>query len=230
MAKKPWLSVVIPALNEARDLAATLRSVQGEDVEVLVVDGGSQDETGAIARDMGAVVVASPCGRGVQMNYGAQQAQGDILLFLHADTCLPPDYISQIRACLARKEIVAGAFRLGLTGKGLGLQIVAWGANLRSKWLGLVYGDQGVFLSRAMFEACGGFADVPIMEDFILVQQLKRKGRIGLSDARVQSSGRRWQRRGLIWTTLINQIIILGFFLGLSPHFLAKIYGVRKKV
>lgn len=230
MDKTPAISVIIPALNEARGIGRTLRSVLTEEVEVIVVDGGSRDATRAIAREMGAVVLQSQCGRGVQMNAGAGQARGEILLFVHGDTELPLNYGELLFDCLNQPGVAAGGFRLRLSGRKRGLSLVAWGANMRSRWLGMVYGDQGIFLPRRLFLACGGYADVPIMEDFMLVRSLKKKGRIGLARGAVHSDGRRWERRGVVFTTLLNQIIILGFALGLSPYFLAKVYGVHKKV
>ncbi len=230
MARKPTISVIVPTLNEEQWLGQTLESVLIESVEVIVVDGGSQDATCMIAKEMGALVLHSEPGRGSQMNRGAEQATGDILLFVHADTQLPAHYGQVIRRCLAQQEVVIGAFRLNLTGQTRGLGLISWGANLRAKWLGLVYGDQGLFMTREMFQAVGGYPASPIMEDFILVQQLRKKGRIGLAAAEVKSSGRRWDTHGLWYPFLINQLVILGFFLGLSPDFLAKIYGFRKKV
>jgi rSAM/selenodomain-associated transferase 2 len=228
--KMVTLSVIIPTLNEETHLRRTLQSVLTEEVEVIVVDGGSQDRTCQIAEEMGAVVLHSPPGRSAQMNMGATHACGDILFFVHADTLLPENYGSEVQRILARSDVVLGAFSLRLVGKQRGLGLISWGANLRTKWFGLPYGDQGLFLSREMFTAVGGYPQTPIMEDFRLVQSLGKRGRFCLSPQVVKSSGRRWDKRGLLYPTLINQLIIFGFLLGLSPHRLAKIYGVRPNV
>ncbi len=138
MEKLQCISVIIPTLNEEHGIAQTLYAVQAKDVEVIVVDGGSRDDTCVIAQKMGAMVLHSESGRGKQMNHGAQQASGDIVLFLHADTELPVDYAQDIRQCLQKTKVVAGAFCLQLTGQKKGLSLISWGANIRSKYLGLV--------------------------------------------------------------------------------------------
>ncbi len=228
--KKHSVSVIIPTLNEESGLAITLRSVLNEDVEVIVVDGGSGDRTCQIAEEMGALVLHSKPSRGAQMNLGAERARGDILLFLHGDTRLPEQYLRGMVDCLAKPDTAICAFRLRLCGKRRGLALISWGANLRSKWFGLVYGDQGLFMAKELFLAVGGFSEGAILEDFILVQKLRRMGRVRLAGCEVASSARRWDRHGLWYPFLINQLIILGFYLGLSPKVLAQIYGVRQKV
>ena len=227
MQQIPGISVIIPTLNEEQGIARTLGSVMTEDVEVIVVDGGSADATCAIAGEMGAMVLHSQAGRGVQMNMGAASARGEVLLFVHGDTQLPAQYKRMVQDCLAGAGVVIGGFHLHLTGSKKGLALISWGANIRSKWLGLVYGDQGLFVSRKLFYEVGGYPETAIMEDFMLVQQLRKKGRIGLADGTVQSSGRRWQKYGLWYPSLMNQLIIAGFLLGVSPARLARFYGVR---
>lgn len=224
------ISVIIPTLAEEKGLARTLTSVLAEDVEVIVVDGGSADRTCQIAEEMGALVLHAEPGRGRQMNVGAMSATGEILLFVHGDTTLPEGYGAEIRRGLARSGVALGAFSLELRGQSRGLGLISWGANMRSKWLGLPYGDQGLFMGRGVFDSVGGYPQTAIMEDFSLVQAMRKKGRIYVSKRRVVSSGRRWDQRGLFTPTLLNQVIIFGFLLGLSPQRLAKIYGVRQKV
>lgn len=221
------LSIIIPTLNEEGRLAATLSALP-DDVEVIVADGGSKDATRALAGKFGARVVTAAPGRARQMNRGAMAARGEVLLFLHADTLLPENFQEEIRACLGREGAVAGAFRLHLVGEKKGLRIISWGANMRTRLLQLPYGDQALFMERSVFAEIGGFPDVALMEDFMLVRDLRKKGKIILSEEYVQSSGRKWQRQGLMRTTLVNQLIIAGFFLGLSAEFLAHLYGVRK--
>lgn len=221
------LSIIIPTLNEEKRLAVTLAALP-ENVEVVVADGGSKDATPKIAEEFDATVVVSEPGRAKQMNMGAKQAKGDVLLFLHADTILPKKFQDEVDFCLARPGAVAGAFRLQLVGDKKGLGLVAWGANLRSSFFQLPYGDQALFMERKMFVELGGFPEVGLMEDFMLMSALRKKGKIMLSEKYVQSSGRKWQKQGLVKTTLVNQVIVGGFLLGLSTDFLAKLYGVRK--
>jgi rSAM/selenodomain-associated transferase 2/rSAM/selenodomain-associated transferase 1 len=222
------LSVIIPALNESRVIGETLTVLQdrGGDqlAEIIVVDAFSLDGTAAIARQYGATVYSAALGRAYQMNEGAGQATGDILLFLHADTQVPPNFITHIQETLAKPGVVAGAFRLGIAGKRWGLRLVEWGTNLRSQLLQLPYGDQGFFLRRSTFNAIGGFADLPIMEDFEILRRLRRRGFIALAPAAVTTSGRRWQQRGICYTTLLNQLIIIGYLLGVPPQRLAQWY------
>ncbi len=226
--KNALLSVIIPCLNEEAVIAGTLRSVLAEEVEVIVVDGGSRDRTCAIALELGVQVVHTSAGRGVQMNQGAAVARGDLLLFLHADTLLPEHYLQYIFSCVRKPTFAVGAFHLNLCGMRRRLSFISRMANVRSKWLGLVYGDQGLFMTKDLFESVGGYPETAIMEDFMLVQKMRAKGTIELANAEVQSSGRRWDKYGVWYPTLINQMVIVGFFLGLSPDVLAKIYGVRK--
>ncbi len=221
------LSIIIPTLNEEGRLAATLGALPAG-VEVVVVDGGSRDATPAIAAGHGARLLVTEPGRATQMNWGARHASGEILLFLHADTLLPAGALEEVESCLGGEGVVAGAFRLQLVGDKKGLGLVSWGANLRSRLLQLPYGDQALFMGRQVFVELGGFPEGALLEDYRLVSALRRQGRIVLADGYVLSSGRKWQRQGLIRTTLVNQLIVAGFLLGLSPQFLALVYGVRK--
>jgi rSAM/selenodomain-associated transferase 2 len=221
----PAVSVVVPTLNEAAVLARTLEALPTGFAEVVVADGGSTDATVAIAREHGARVTASPPGRGPQMNAGAAAAKGDVLLFLHADTVLPPDAPARIAAALAEAGAVAGAFRLGIDSPDPRLRLIARAANLRTRLTGVPYGDQALFVRRDAFDAAGGFPDVPIMEDVELGRRLKRLGRIVVVPARVRTSARRWEREGIVRTTLRNAVLITLYLLGVHPRRLARWYG-----
>ena len=224
--EQPLISVIIPTLNEATHLPRTLAALAGAvGVEVIVVDGGSRDDSLAIAQAAGATTLVAAGGRGAQMNWGATQAQGEWLLFLHGDTVVPPGFEYWIRHCLGQPGVVAGAFDLAIDGPGWGLRWVEWGVKQRSRWLQLPYGDQGLFLRASDFRGLGGFPALPIMEDFALVQQLRRRGQIARVPLPVLTSARRWQRLGVGRTTLLNQIMVLGYSLGVPPSRLARWYG-----
>lgn len=219
------ISVVIPVLNEAETIQRTIFAAQdASNIEIIVVDGGSVDETVEIARKLGLKVLFSHAGRAKQMNSGAKVATGEILLFLHGDTRLPTNYDYFIREALAIPKIVAGAFELNIEGDLRGLRFVEKMVKARSRFFSLPYGDQAIFLQSSTFRDIGGFKDLPIMEDFELIQQLKKRGKITLIPLPVITSGRRWQKLGVFKTTLINQLIILGYSLGISPSQLARWY------
>ena len=229
-ANAPLISIVMPVRNEAAALAIYLTELiqQAGQSEIIVVDGDSNDESVTIAKALGARMVESPANRALQMNAGAAIATGKILLFLHGDTRLPLDFEAQVSQALAPANVVAGAFELCIEGEGAGLRRVEWGVRQRSRRLGLPYGDQGLFLARSQFEALGGFAELPIMEDFELVQRLKKRGKVAIASAAVVTSGRRWQQVGVGRTTLVNQGMILGYFLGISPEVLARWYRRKR--
>lgn len=223
--RQTLVSVIIPVLNEATHLPNLLHPLQQiPNVEVLLVDGGSTDNTVAIAQAHGIPVLSSPPGRAQQMNRGAKAASGSILLFLHADTRLPPNFPTWIRHTLDQPGVVAGAFELAIAASGWGYRWVEWGVRWRSRLCQLPYGDQAIFLHASTFEKLGGFPEMPIMEDFVLVQRLKRQGTVAIAPAPAQTSPRRWQALGLWQTTLINQIVLMGYYLGVSPTRLAHWY------
>jgi rSAM/selenodomain-associated transferase 2 len=224
--KAPTISIIIPVLNEAATIEETLTRVEkASDIEVIVVDGGSRDETVAIANHLSKTrapslpirVISAAAGRASQMNAGAAAATSDILLFLHADTHLPTGFETLVRQALQNPGTIAGAFELRIDGQLRGLRLVEKMVNVRSRFFSMPYGDQAIFLKATIFHEIGGFPNLPIMEDFELIRHLKHQGRIVIVSAPVLTSGRRWQKLGVVKTTLINQVIIIGYFLGISP-------------
>lgn len=219
------VSVIIPTLNEGEQITNAIASAQaGRPHEILVVDGGSTDDTIQRARKAGAVVINSASGRARQMNAGAARAAGSTLLFLHADTLLPDGYLSAVLRAVQQPGMAAGAFRFRVGGDFAGKWLLEWSTNLRSHWRQMPYGDQALFMRRSLFEEIGGFADVPILEDYELVRRLRRRGRIIITPQAATTPGRRWRLLGLIRTTLINKQMIAGYHLGWPIGKLAEIY------
>jgi rSAM/selenodomain-associated transferase 2/rSAM/selenodomain-associated transferase 1 len=219
------ISIIIPALNEAATIDRTLSHLEGVDnLEVIVVDGGSLDETAELAESLGAKVIHSNPGKAIQMNTGAAAAAGEILVFLHADTLLPEGFGHQIVAAMRQKGVAAGAFRLSIDSPAAGIRFIECMANLRSRFLRLPYGDQALFMKKSLFDEIGGFPEMPIMEDFILVRRLKRKGKIVIVPKAVTTSPRRWLHLGIFKTWLINQLIIIAYYLGLPSERLTRLY------
>ncbi|MBL7076146.1 MAG: TIGR04283 family arsenosugar biosynthesis glycosyltransferase [Kiritimatiellae bacterium] len=217
------MSVVIPAWNEAERIGATIDRIRSDAHEVIVVDGGSRDGTRTVAYGKGARVLSAPPNRACQMNVGAQAATGNVLLFLHADTLLPDRFAIDVQQTLLRK-VIAGAFRFRLEGERLAWRVVEWGTLWRFRLCRLPCGDQAIFLRTERFRAMGGFAVTPLMEDFELMCRLRNCGRIRLARRAAVTSARRWIRLGVFRTTLINQLIVLGYRLGVSPDRLASLY------
>ncbi|MCK4839730.1 MAG: TIGR04283 family arsenosugar biosynthesis glycosyltransferase [Desulfobulbaceae bacterium] len=224
------ISVIIPTLNEADNLGATLGPLQNiAGLEIIVVDGGSSDATINIAEAAGARVITSRPGRSYQQNSGAAAATCEILLFLHADTLLPARFTQLIHACLNQDTVAAGAFSLSINMAGVAIKFIETLANCRAKLLQLPYGDQALFMTRENFTKTGGFPEIEIMEDFALVSKLRKMGRIETLPDTVITSNRRWQKLGIFRTTLINQAIIIGYLLGRSPTSLASWYRISSK-
>lgn len=225
----PYLSVVIPTLNEASLIAGTIAGAVSPDTEVIVSDGGSIDRTVDIARSCGAHIITGRPGRAGQQNRGAAAAQGDVLLFLHADTRLPQGFVGYMFETLMDPRVVLGAFRFQMDCTMPAMRWITFWTNLRAKWLKLPYGDQGLFLRRDDFKAGGGFPDVPIAEDLYLVRRMAKQGRIDLASAAAVTSGRRWQRLGPLRTTMINAVIAIGCLAGVNPRRLAPLYRLPMK-
>ena len=220
------LSVIIPALNEAARIEATLRdlgSLRARGAEVIVVDGGSTDETvDAAKRLSSAVLEGTPRGRAAQMNAGAARATGDALLFLHADTRLPADADALITQALQGHHW--GRFNVALDGGHPLLRMVESMMNWRSRVTGIATGDQAIFVRRATFEAVGGFPNQPLMEDIDLSAKLKRIGKPACLRARVRTSARRWEEHGIVATIVKMWWLRAAYFLGAKPATIARWY------
>ena len=217
------LSVIVPTLNEELVLPKTLSSIP-PGAEVIVADGRSSDRTCEAAARLEARVVVGGPGRGAQMNRGAAHARGDTLLFLHADCVLDPDADEAIEEALSDERVVGGSFRLRIRPSGIGLALVSFGSNMRARLLKLPYGDQALFVRRAIFDALGGYRDIPIMEDVDLVKRLRKRGRLRHLDASVTTTPRHWAKLGPLLTTLLNWIAMVAYTLGAPPDRLASVY------
>ena len=219
------LSVIIPALNEAASITTAVeRAWQIGAYEVIVVDGGSQDGTQELARAAGADVVTTSQGRGIQQNYGARQATGDVLLFQHADNWLEPVAGQQIGAALQNAEVAGGAFRQCIEAEGAKYRLLEWANAQRVLRLRMAYGDQGIFLRRHLFEKVGGFPDVPLMEDVLLMRKLRKRARLVLLPGPLHVSARRWQQHGVFRQTLHNWSLLAAHRLGVSEERLSRRY------
>ncbi len=220
-AGEPELSIVIPTLDEAALIGRTVRAVLRPGVEVIVADGGSTDDTREIAASSGARVIAAPRGRGPQLNAGAAHARSPILLFLHADTLLPTEYVGIVRRALMDPRVVLGAFRLQIDRPGFLMRLVEAGVRLRCALFRLPYGDQAFFLRAEQFHRLGGFAAMPLMEDVALVRRARVIGSIRTVPEAAVTSGRRWDAAGVFRMTLVNLSCLAGFRAGFSPARLA---------
>lgn len=219
------LSIVVPMLNEAAALPGLLAHLGGwreRGCEVVLVDGGSRDDSVAMARAAGLRVVVAERGRARQMNAGAQACGGALLLFLHADTRLPEAADAMVRAALAVQAW--GRFDVRIDGRPLMLRVVAALMNLRSRLSGIATGDQAIFMRRDVLEALGGFPDQPLMEDIELSRRLLRVSRPACLRARVRTSGRRWEQRGVWRTILLMWRLRWAYWRGVPAERLAEAY------
>lgn len=213
------VSIIIPALREPElaHAVAAFHCVPGVDIIAALAEGDA-----LTPEPPGALVIRSPAGRTRQMNAGARAAQGDILLFLHADTRIAPDSLDRVRAALRSPGVALGAYRLAFRERHPWLTATAAAANLRSRLLGLPYGDQALFMRRRDFEAAGGYDETPLLEDVLLVQKARRKGKVALLDDYAVTSARRWMERGVLAATARNWAIMALFALGAAPEQLAR--------
>ena len=240
-ADPPLVSVVIPVLHDAEELERLLAellpqpsggSEDGAGREVIVVNGDDADPAIRPLRQRFPAVrwASAEPGRARQMNAGARLASGAWLLFLHADTCPAPGWLDEIRRIDADPRTVAGALRLRLRSRDWRARVVERGVAWRVRWLGLPYGDQGIFVRRAVFDRLGGYRPLPLMEDVDLVRRLRRGGRMAFSRVPILASARRWERDGWLRRTALNLLLLLAYSAGVPPARLARAYyGTQRR-
>ena len=224
-AEGPSLTVVVPALNEAQSIGATLDAVRrlGPTPEAIVVDGGSADDTRARAEAGGARVIAGPRGRGSQMAVGAATARGEVLWFLHADTLPPADAVEHITAALADPAVVGGNFEIRFDGDFAAARFLTW-LYRHLALIGLRYGDSGYFVRRSDYEAAGGFRPYPIFEDLDLLRRLRKRGRFVRVPAIVTTSSRRFRGRSFVLVFARWAVLQCFYWIGVSPARLGRWY------
>jgi rSAM/selenodomain-associated transferase 2 len=219
------ISIIIPALNEAAVIERAIQAAQAARAdEIILVDGGSQDETVNLAKQAGCQAITSAPGRARQQNLGADIATGDVLLFQHADNWLDKTALDQVRSALQNPRVIAGSFRQQIPLPGRLYRYLEKGNAWRARCWGLPYGDQGIFLRRKIFEQAGGFPEVRLMEDVLLMQRIRRRQRPVLLAGPIHVDPRRWQRHGLVRQTLRNWTLLAALQLGVSADELACFY------
>lgn len=225
------LSIIVPVFNEAATLEvflAHLQPLRSAGHQLVVVDGGSSDDSFTIAEPLADLTLSSRAGRALQMNAGAAQADGDQLLFLHADTWLPElfsAWLSQLQTLQINKTRRWGRFDVALSGSHWMFRVIERAINVRSRLTGIATGDQALFVSRELFQQLGGFAEIPLMEDVELCRRLRRMSAPLCIKQRVKTSSRRWEQGGIVRTILLMWELRLRFFLGASPTELAARYS-----
>ena len=219
------VSIIVPTLNEELVLEKTLTQFQQlSPHELIVSDGGSDDGTRNIAGRFSHRVITGSAGRALQMNVGADEATGDILLFLHADSRIEPESYRKMLQCMQNPKWIGGAFTLCIESGKWSLKLIALLANIRSKYFGLAYGDQGFFVRKEVFKDMNGFSPLPICEDLDFYHRLRKKGPVILLKEKAHTSPRRWIKEGILFTTARNTLIAVLFGLGFPPHILTKWY------
>ncbi len=221
------LSVIIPALNEEENIEALIDHIYQEEVraEIIVSDGRSNDNTAEIAKSKGAVVVSGTPGRGAQLNRGAEAASASILIFLHADSRLEKGALSKMVEQMGQdKDLIGGCFKLKISSQNSLLKFISWSSNLRAKYLKLIFGDQGIFVRRDVFNELGGFPEIELMEDWEFSKRMAKKGRLLFVDKKIYTSARRWENHGVLKTIILMHKIKILYKLGISPSKLKEIY------
>ena len=218
------ISIIVPIKNERPQTAERFRRLAASpDVELLVADAGDDSETTRAFESIGAKTVSGPPCRGARLAATAEAARGDMLLFVHADSELPVNAAAAVRETLSNGT-AAGAFRLGYRESGPGMRWIAWWANQRSRLLGLPFGDQGIFCSRATYERAGGIRALPVCDDVDFVRRLKRVSRLEIRPEKTITSPRRYREQGALRQVLRNWRVLAGYFLGVSPEKLERWY------
>ena len=228
---RPALCIIVPVLDEADTLVPRLRALQGfrkRGARLVVVDGGSQDDTLALARTHADLALLAPRGRASQMNAGAAACPADVLLFVHADTELPDNADLLVRRA-TMGAVAWGRFDVHIASSRPLLRLVAGMMNRRSRWTGIATGDQALFVRHELFRSVGGFPDLPLMEDIAISRLLKRQGPPACLTEQVTTSARRWERHGVWRTILLMWRLRVAYFLGADPKQLAIRYGYRPR-
>jgi rSAM/selenodomain-associated transferase 2 len=225
----PKFSFIIPVWDEEAIISRTIEHVRdlsaSRTAEIIVVDGDPAGRTIKAVRHMGVKTAISEKGRGNQMNLGASLAAGEILIFLHADTLLPPDALELIEKAMADSFSIAGAFDLAIDSERPAYRLIEKAASFRSRMTRIPYGDQTIFARKSDFLALGGFRDIPIMEDVEFMQRIKkRKGKICIIGKAVRTSPRRWEKEGIVYTTARNWILLSLYLCGIKPESLVRFY------
>jgi rSAM/selenodomain-associated transferase 2 len=222
-------SIIVPVLHEEErinDLIESLYRLDSDkNVEIIIVDGDQEQDTLKAIRSNNVIKISSEKGRAKQMNSGASAAHGEILIFLHADTELPPHALKKIHSFIKRKEFVGGAFDLGFKSEKFVFKVIGNLASIRSRLSRIPFGDQSIFIRSEYFNQIGGYKEIPLMEDVELMRCIKRSGdKILIFYDRVTTSPRRWEKEGVIYCTLRDWILQTLYFLGISPDKLLKFY------
>jgi rSAM/selenodomain-associated transferase 2 len=222
-------SIIIPVINEEGVINSTIEHLEtlpaSASMEIIVVDGDRSGKTIGVIRDKNVQTAAGEKGRGNQMNSGAAMAQGDIVIFLHADTRLPTNAFALMEAALSDPTCPGGAFDLNIASGRPIYRLIAKIASYRSRLTRIPYGDQAFFFRRAHFLAIGGFANIPLMEDVEIMRRIKKRGeRIAIINRSVTTSPRRWEKEGILLCTLRNWLLIALYFSGVSPERLSRFY------
>ncbi|MGO9059600.1 MAG: TIGR04283 family arsenosugar biosynthesis glycosyltransferase [Candidatus Binataceae bacterium] len=221
------LSIIVPMLNEQQSIAATLSALRAgaPDAEIIVVDGGSDDDSPRVARDRCDILLEAPRGRANQLNAGAARASAEVLAFVHADTIVPRTFAADIAAAMRNPAVAGGRFDLLLDNPALPYRLIGWLISVRSRLSKTGTGDQAIFVRRAVFERLGGFPNIEICEDLDFARKLKRAGPVACLRSRVVTSARRWQRAGLLRTVVRMWTIRLGYLAGVPPARLRRWYA-----